>query len=28
MSGKTVSVKDEFENDYEPVYKISFRKVE
>lgn len=28
MSGKTVSVKDEFENDYEPVYKISFKKVQ
>lgn len=28
MSGKTVAVKDEFDNDYEPVYKISFRKVE
>jgi predicted nuclease with TOPRIM domain len=27
MDGKTVAVKDEFQNDYEPVYKITFRKV-
>ncbi|MDQ1283882.1 MAG: hypothetical protein QG620_230 [Patescibacteria group bacterium] len=26
--GKTVSVKDQYDNDYEPVYKITFRKVE
>lgn len=28
MEGKTVSIKDEFDNPYEPVYKITFRKVE
>jgi len=27
MDGKTVAIKDEFDNDYEPVYKITFRKV-
>lgn len=26
--GKTVAIKDKFGNDYEPVYKISFKKVE
>jgi predicted nuclease with TOPRIM domain len=28
MEGKTVAVKDEFDNPYEPVYKITFKKVE
>ena len=27
MDGKTVELKDEFDNAYEPVYKITFRKV-
>ena len=27
MEGKTVEIKDEFDNLYEPVYKISFKKV-
>ena len=27
MEGKTVALKDEFNNNYEPVYKISFRKI-
>ncbi|HPO05969.1 MAG TPA: hypothetical protein PLQ36_02580 [Candidatus Gracilibacteria bacterium] len=27
MDGKTVEIKDEFNNAYEPVYKISFRKI-
>jgi len=26
--GKTVAIKDQFGNDYEPVYKITFKKVE
>lgn len=28
MNGKTVAVKDKNETDYEPVYKVSFRKVD
>ena len=28
MEGRTVSIKDEFDNPYEPVYKITFKKVE
>lgn len=27
MDGKTVALKDEYDNNYEPVYKISFRKI-
>jgi predicted nuclease with TOPRIM domain len=27
MDGKTVEIKDEFNNAYEPVYKISFKKI-
>lgn len=27
MDGKTVALKDEFNNAYEPVYKITFRKI-
>lgn len=27
MDGKTVAIKDEYDNTYEPVYKITFRKV-
>ena len=27
MDGKTVELKDEFDNAYEPVYKITFRKI-
>lgn len=27
MEGKTVAIKDEFDNAYEPVYKITFKKV-
>ena len=27
MEGKTVAVKDEYDNSYEPVYKITFRKI-
>jgi predicted nuclease with TOPRIM domain len=27
MDGKTVELKDEFNNSYEPVYKITFRKI-
>ena len=27
MEGKTVALKDEYDNSYEPVYKITFRKI-
>ena len=27
MDGKTVALKDEFDNEYEPVYKITFKKI-
>lgn len=27
MDGKTVALKDEFDNQYEPVYKITFKKI-
>ncbi|HLN18892.1 MAG TPA: hypothetical protein VK255_01850 [Patescibacteria group bacterium] len=27
MDGKTVEIKDEFNNSYEPVYKITFKKI-
>jgi hypothetical protein len=26
MKGETVSVKDEYENEYEPVFKVAFKK--
>ena len=26
MDGKTIAIKDKFENEYEPVYKITFKK--
>lgn len=28
MEGKSISLKDKFDNSYEPVYKITFKKVE
>ena len=27
MEGKTVAIKDQYDNNYEPVYKITFRKI-
>ncbi len=28
MAGKTIELKDEFDNSYEPVYKITFKKIQ